>query len=57
MDYWTGQVSKLKQKTTKELEQLIITLEESLIKYNGGFYEMRNYLEHVKCEYAERIGK
>ena len=57
MDYWTGQLLKLKQKTTKELEQLIITLEESLIKYNGGFYEMRNYLEHVKCEYAERIGK
>lgn len=57
MDYWKDQVNKLKQKTKKELKQLIETMEEFLNKHDGEFSNVKNYLEHVKCEYAERIGK
>ena len=49
--YWRLQVENLKHKSNRELQQLI----EAFSKFEIG--DLHNYYEHVRKEYASRIGK
>lgn len=54
-DYWTAQVAKLKEDSLSKLESRIKAVKGSTLLKNSPSY--RNYYEHVKREYAERIGR
>lgn len=56
--YWEKQVKLLKDFSTPELHKSIVRVECLLEDYHEtGKYGFLEYLEHLKCEYAERIGK
>ena len=56
--YWEEQVKRLKDFSTPELRESIVDLECFLKDFpKTGKYGFFEYLEHVKFEYAERIGK
>ena len=56
--YWEEQVKRLKAFSTSELREIIVRVECLLEDYpDTGKYGFLEYLEHLKREYAERIGK
>lgn len=58
MNYMQEHVKKLKLKSYSELTRLEAEFAEFLSdKKPEQFSQFRNYLEHIRCERAERIGK
>ena len=56
--YLEKQMKLLKDFSTPELRKSIVDLECFLVDFpKTGEYGFVEYLEHLKCEYAERIGK
>lgn len=56
--YWQKQVERLKDFSTPELRKNIVRIEYILEYFpDTGKYGVLEYLEHLKCEYAERVGK
>ena len=56
--YWEAQIKRLSQMTSKELREAYVGISQPLEKRpEGSFNELRNYVEHLKCEIGERIGK
>lgn len=57
-NYWEYQVSRLKNFSNKQLNDLLKGQVEFLSKYpDKDFKDLRNYVAYVKREIAERIGK
>ena len=50
-NYWEIQVEQLKSKSNRELEQL----QKAFSVYKTG--ALHNYYEHIRKEYASRVGK
>lgn len=57
-DYWKQQIPLIREKTTTEMARRIVEIEGFLaMQQEKKFEGFENYLAHLKCEYAERIGK
>lgn len=57
-EYWKQQVDLLKHKSTSELNALLKGQSEFLNRRpEEHFTGIRNYLQYIKLELAERIGK
>ena len=55
--YWENKIRLLKDVPTAELVKRIVSVKDFIAEYplpNSGYL---NYLAHLKCEYAERVGK
>lgn len=59
MSYWENQIHLIKKMSTQELGRKIVKFSEFIEEYkpDESFGEIENYLAHLKCEYAEIIGK
>ena len=56
--YWEEQVKRLKEFSTPSLRKNIDRVECLLQDFpETSKYGFLEYLQHLKCEYAERIGK
>lgn len=56
--YWEEQISLIKKKSTQEIGRRIVEIEAFIKRQEPKKFEgFENYLAHLKCEYAERIGK
>ena len=57
-DYWKHQIYLIREKSTSEIARRIVEIEGFLARQQEKKFEgFENYLAHLKCEYAERIGK
>ncbi len=50
-------IKRLKHKSVQTLKRDIHTMQEFIDKHPSVSLNFKNYHEHMKCEYAERIGR
>lgn len=56
-NYWVQQIEALKHKSSQTLKKDILNMQEFIDRHPSVGASFKNYHEHMKREYAERIGR